>query len=55
MKELVISIRNYNGYLIMECGPNNYYNLTIQQYYKLAYERVKQLIALYEQIKGINQ
>jgi sugar phosphate isomerase/epimerase len=31
---------NYNGYVIIESGYSNYYNnLSIEDYYKLAYER----------------
>lgn len=39
---------NYRGYVIMECGPNDHYNnLSVDEYYKLAYERgtkIKELL-----------
>lgn len=43
---------NYNGYIVIESGYNDYYsNLNFDDYYKLAYEKGIKLIELFELYK----
>lgn len=43
---------NYNGYIVIESGYNNYYsNLSLDDYYKLAYDKGIQIIKLIELYK----
>ncbi len=47
---------NYNGYVTLECGYCDYYsNISIEQYYRLAYERGKRLINLITHYKKISK
>lgn len=44
---------NYNGYVIIESGYNKYYsNISLREYYELAYKRGKELIELFKLYKN---
>ena len=46
---------NYNGYIVIESGYNNYYsNMSIDKYYKLAYDRGIEIIKLLQSYKNNN-
>ena len=43
-----INDMNYNGYIVIESGYNDYYsNMSLEEYYKCAYDRGIQLIELF--------
>lgn len=46
---------NYNDYIVIESGYNNYYkNLSLEEYYRLAYDRGKELKKLFDLYKDKN-